>query len=480
MKKFNQIMNTGRSYLAAVSIVICACLSIVSCKDSELDQIATERLILNTLQINTTAELPLLAGTDSLLSITYTPAEPSNAKLVWKSDNEDIATVSEDGKVHAVKIGNAVISVSSTDGGGRTASITVQVIDHIDYIAGISLSARVNEIYQSDTVTVKATITPANATYKTLKWTSSDPAIATVSEAGLVTGIAKGNATITAAATDGSGKSQSIALTIKEVIPATDVAITTVISETLAIGQQVPVSVALTPSNATAQSLQWASNNEAVATVSAAGLITAVADGQATITVSAKNNPDIKASITVVVEAGKINDTFLGTSTPWKAVTANSTGIISNGKFLVTMYNADNPPTAASKFRGDFQRTGGAIVHAGNYPIIAFKFNRPAGTGNVIFDTNNGSYLNGNNKLTTIVGKDGVQVHYADLGVGTFGANAVKLSTTQATTLTTFQLKIADFVFTDVQRAVANYNRYEVYWVKSFKTVADLEAYINQ
>ncbi|HTN19736.1 MAG TPA: DUF4979 domain-containing protein [Pelobium sp.] len=446
--------------------------ALVSCEDSMVEQIATKRILVSQLQIKTTPELPLLVGKDSLLNFTASPDAPTNGELIWKSDNEAVATVTQDGKISAVSVGTAVVSVSSTDGGARSASVTVKVIDHIDFISDITLGVSSHEIFEGETLTVTPTITPANATYKTLKWTSSNPAIAKVSENGVVTGISKGNVVITASATDGSGKSKSANITVKEVIPVTDISITTVASETLAIGETFPVSYNLVPSNATVQSLIWTSNNAAVATVSDAGVVTGIADGQATISVTAKNNSSIKSSITVVVEAGKINDTFNGTSTVWKTATSGSSFVLANGLFNATMaVQSAGPPI---KYRGDFQRTGGAILHAGKYPIIAFKFNRPNGTGNVIFDTNNGSYLNGNNKLTTITGKDGIQVHYADLSTGTFGGSAVKLSTTTATTLTTFQLKIADFVL------ATGDNHYEVYWVKSFKSLTELEAYINK
>jgi len=468
MKTFSKIANKGIMSLVLALIVS----SLISCEDTLEDQIATKRVILNTLQIKTTPELPLLIGKDSVLNIAYTPEAPTNSELIWKSDNEAVATVSQEGKVSAIAVGTAVVTVSSTDGGIRNSSITIQVIDKIEFITGITLTSGSQEMYEGETLTIIAAVAPANATYKTLKWTSSNPSIAAVSENGTITGIAKGNVTITAAATDGSGTSKSMDITVKQVVPVTDITISTVLSETLAIGQTLPVEVALVPANASVQSLVWTSNNEAVATVSSTGVITALTDGQATISVSPKNDSNIRSSITVVVEAGKINDTFLSSSTVWKVVTSGSSSVLENGLFKATMaVQTAGPPI---KYRGDFQRVGGATLQAGKYPIIAFKFNRPNGAGNVVFDTNNGSYLNGNNKLTTLVGKDGVQVHYADLSVGTFGANAVKLSTTATTTLTTFQLKIADFVL------AAGDNHYEVYWVKSFKTLAELEAYINK
>ena len=83
MKIFNTIVNKGKIYLVFALIAF----SFTSCDDSIIDQIAVKKELLSTLQIKTTAELPLLIGKDSLLKITYTPEEQNNQALVCKSDN---------------------------------------------------------------------------------------------------------------------------------------------------------------------------------------------------------------------------------------------------------------------------------------------------------------------------------------------------------------------------------------------------------
>jgi len=446
-------------------------LLVSSCEESTLEQIAVEKFTVSEIQIKTTDTLSLLIGKDSLLSIAVLPENVTNNKLIWTSSMPDIATVTQEGKVKALTLGTSIVSVASTDGSARKSSIVVKVIDHIDFISGITFTNTNPSLYESETLALTTTIAPANATYKTLKWTSSNTQVATVDSKGVVTGLVKGKATITAKATDGSGISQSVEVTVKEVIPITSLSFTTVLSGALAIGETRTLEVAVLPLAAADQPLLWSSSNSNIVSVTN-GVIKGVGDGQAIITVASRVNPNVNATIEVNVEAGKINDLFNQTTTVWGVPTLNATGVISNGKFLVTM-------ASGAKYRGDFKRAGGIILHAGRYPIIAFKFNRPLGTGNVIFDTNNGSYLNGNNKLTTITGKDGVQVHYADLSTGTFGGSAVKLSTTSATTLSIFQLKVADFVLTADQVAAGG-NKYEVHWVKSFASLADLQTFINQ
>ena len=85
-------------------------------------------------------------------------------------------------------------------------------------VTGIKLDKQVLTVENLKTVQLTATVTPADATNKTLKWESGDPAIATVSATGQVTILKKGNVIITATATDGSGKSASCAITVKSAV----------------------------------------------------------------------------------------------------------------------------------------------------------------------------------------------------------------------------------------------------------------------
>ena len=472
MKLTNILSRVCRKYATLVLSAAFVSLLIISCEEATVDPMAIEKFTVGEIQIKTTSILPLLVGKDSLLKTNELPENISNKKLRWTSSNPEVASVSEEGSVKALSIGSSTITVYPTDGSDRKSSITVQVIDHIDFISAITFTNQSSSIYEAETLALTANKVPANATYQTLKWTTSNPQIATVSETGEVKGLAQGVVTITAASTDGSGIKQTIQVEIKEVIPVTGITFTTILSETLSVGETLPLQIEVSPANATVSALEWISSAPTVATVSSTGLVTALARGEATITVTSKEG--VKATISVTVEAGKINDTFI-TGSNWIASTSGSTGVVNDGKFRITMAGAPNK-------RGDFRRTGGAVVHAGNYPIIAFKFNRPLPAGgNVIFDTNLGRYLqhvsNGNNRMTTITGSDGVQVHYANIADGSFGTVQNKLSTTAPTTFTTFQVVVADFPAANFP-AGSTFS-YEVHWIKSFKTLADLQNYIN-
>jgi hypothetical protein len=169
-------------------------------------------------------------------------------------------------------------------------------------------------------------------------------------------------------------------------------------------------------------------------------------------------------------QTGLLNDDFsTGSTHNWTAATSGSSGQLVNGQWRIT------PALQSSgKYRGDLLKTGGAVLHAGNYPIVAVKFNKPPRC-NFFFDTNLGPYNGTNNNATKIAAATG-NVYYWDLSTGRLGTTV--LPTTSATTLSMFQFKIADIVYTQAELAAGDI-QYELDWVKTFASVAELRAYLG-
>ena len=147
-------------------------------------------------------------------------------------------------------------------------------------------------------VQLKATVAPDNATDKTVTWTSDKPAVATVDATGKVTAVAEGTATITAKAGD---KTATCKVTVKAAV----VAVTSVkLDKTelaLTVGDAaVQLTATVVPENATDADVDWSSSDLSVATVDGSGLVTAVAEGTATITAKAG---DKTATCKVTVKA---------------------------------------------------------------------------------------------------------------------------------------------------------------------------------
>lgn len=143
------------------------------------------------------------------LKVNVSPANASNKKVTWKSNNTSIATVDGNGVVTGKKAGNATITATAADGSGKSASATVNVkakpVDPkpenpVIRVSGITLDKSSVEVKaNAPAFTIKATVTPSNATDKTVTWKTSNASVADVN-AGTVTVKAEGTATITAIA----------------------------------------------------------------------------------------------------------------------------------------------------------------------------------------------------------------------------------------------------------------------------------------
>ena len=151
-------------------------------------------------------------------------------------------------------------------------------------VTGVTLNKNATSLMVAGSEQLIATVLPANATNKDVTWSSSASGIATVVN-GLVTGVSAGQATITVTTVDGSRTAQCVVTVSATAVPVTGVSLDKP-SITLIEGNTEQLTATIAPSNATNQNVTWSSNNTNVATVSQLGLVTAVAAGSATITVT--------------------------------------------------------------------------------------------------------------------------------------------------------------------------------------------------
>ena len=165
-------------------------------------------------------------------------------------------------------------------------------------ITSVSLNKTTITLDIDDTYQLIGTITPNNATYKTLSWSSSNPSVATVSSNGLVRPVSPGEVTITATTTDGTNLSASCQVTVVKRIK------TITLNEsslTLTLPQTTQLVAFLTPYDATNQTLTWTSSNTSVATVDDNGFITSKAAGSTTIRATTTDGSNLSASCQVTV-----------------------------------------------------------------------------------------------------------------------------------------------------------------------------------
>ena len=254
---------------------------------------------IETIILNKT-DITLTKGTSETLQAIINPSDTTDDKtLKWTSRNPDVATVDNTGKVTAVGGGTATITVKSQN--GKEASCEVKVTSKIESISfnksNITLSKGTSE-------TLKATINPSDTTDdKTLKWTSSNPNIATVDNTGKVTAVGGGTATITVKSQNGKEASCEVKVTSKiESISFNKSNIT------LSKGTSETLKATINPSDATDdKTLTWKSEDENIAKVDGNGKVTGVGTGTTNITVITSNGKSAACKVTVVRQTPSVN-----------------------------------------------------------------------------------------------------------------------------------------------------------------------------
>ena len=159
-------------------------------------------------------------------------------------------------------------------------------------VTGISLSKTALTLEKGKSETLTATITPSNATNKTVTWTTSNSSVATVSD-GKVTAVSAGTATITAESNN--GKTAICQVTVKSVPESITLNKTLA---TLGVKQTCTLTASVNPTDCVTE-YSWTSNNVDVATVNSTGKITAKKVGTATITVKTSNGKTAACEVTV-------------------------------------------------------------------------------------------------------------------------------------------------------------------------------------
>ena len=241
--------------------------------------------------------MSLLVGQSEKLTATVQPANTTDKTITWKSDNEAVATVSSDGTVTAVSVGTA--NITATCG---NATVTCKVTVNPVKATGVILSADNMSLLVGQTEKLTVTVLPANTTDKTVTWKSDNDAVATVGSDGTVTAVSVGTANITATC----GKATATCKVAVNPVEATGV-ILSADNMSLLVGQTEKLTATVQPANTTDKTITWKSDNEAVATVSSDGTVTALSVGTANITaICGKATTTCKVTVNPVEATGVI------------------------------------------------------------------------------------------------------------------------------------------------------------------------------
>ena len=217
-------------------------------------------------------------GETRMLTADVTPDSATNTGVNWSSSNNGVIQVTDRGVVTAVGYGTAVITAMAADGSGVYDQVTYTCIKPV---SSIQVSPSYVTMLEGKTVNVTATVSPSDATYTNIAWSSSDEAIAYVDYNGGITGVKAGTCYVYATSTDGNNVTAIVKVTVKPVIAATGVRISSG-TLTLLPGQTSSLKYKLKPSNST-DTIEWITSDPAVATVSSSGVVTARGQGSCEI-----------------------------------------------------------------------------------------------------------------------------------------------------------------------------------------------------
>ena len=224
-------------------------------------------------------------GETLLLVATVMPQDATDKSVTWSTSDAVVATVDANGLVTAVAPGTATITATTNDGSNLSASCAFTVHQPTVLASSIALNQTAAELNEGETLQLAATVLPENATDKSVTWTSSDEAVATVNNNGLVTAVAPGTATITATTNDGSNLSANCVVNVPQPTVIQDVIELNEKAFRLQLTQTRQVAVVTEGVG----NVTWSSSDATIASVDANGVVTAHKNGIAIISATTAN-----------------------------------------------------------------------------------------------------------------------------------------------------------------------------------------------
>ena len=241
-------------------------------------------------------EMTLQVGDVFTLSATVSPSNATDKTVTWSSSNPGVATVSG-GNVTAVAEGEATITASA---GSKSATCKFTVKPKVVAVTGITLNETEITLHIGETFQLKATVSPDNATDKTVEWASSAPALASVSDDGLVTAVKVGTGTISATSGTVSAKCKVTCIEwpkVESIAFKKD-------SYSVQVGQTVQLEFTYSPADAVNTDFTWSVADKDIAGIDNSGNLKGLAPGKTTVTVSADNGVKGSVEVTVTLQGG--------------------------------------------------------------------------------------------------------------------------------------------------------------------------------
>ena len=287
----------------------------------------------------TPGSVSVVIGTTASLSATVRAPDGvvlSDRSVGWTSSNPAIATVNAQGRVTALVPGSATVTATVE---GQTGSAVVTVVPVPVQTVVVTPASRSLYIGQTVQLTAGARDSAGNGlTGRPVTWSTSAPTVAVVSTQGNVVAVAQGTALISATV---EGKVGTATITVSQV-PVQTVSVTPA-TGTLLVGQTVALAASARDSagNAlTGRPVAWSTSAASVATVSAQGVVTAVALGTVMITATVEGKPgsaalEVVRATVATVDLSTSNTTFdIGDSLQLRATPRDASGNVLAGRIV--------------------------------------------------------------------------------------------------------------------------------------------------
>lgn len=226
------------------------------------------------------------------LTAVITPEDVDDPTLVWKSSDESIATVDQDGNVKAIALGTVEISVEASNGVSDSREITVNEI----VAEKIEIDVDTTVIH-GDSLQAEVIFYPENTTVQDITWEIDNSELASIDENGKITSKNVGTITVTAIQKDVSTSCKI------EILPRAveSIEIISPIENGLDKGETAQLTAIVTPDNATYPEVYWESSDPEVLSIDENGNVEAISWGTVTITAYTQDGCSATCEITVLM-----------------------------------------------------------------------------------------------------------------------------------------------------------------------------------
>ena len=248
------------------------------------------------------------------LGVNVLPTSAQTKTVTWEiSSGASYATITNAGVVTGVeskaKERDITVKATATDGSNRSDTHAMKVRQSV---TGVTISGD-TEVFRGKTKTLSVSVLPDYAYSKSVNWSSSNEKVATVDQNGVVSGIAVGSATITATATDGSGKSDTHAIEVKEELTGINIGS----NFNLWVGEEKSITATVTPTTY-AGTLSWKAENSHISITADGKKVTVkgVSAGSSKLTCSG-DTTNVSTFITITVKQQVTSLTITGVTECW-------------------------------------------------------------------------------------------------------------------------------------------------------------------